>query len=151
MAKRQTATEPIKDAVSLSELKSQSEILFPDMTTMLNRYGLGDSIGKDYTGTDAVSVETAAEFLTRYDEDKAVKSAKWSRYQEYLQERRAKLAQKRREKAQKQREAFEAQQKKLTDQARKDAARKLAAIEAAAAKSEEAKPLSFSEWERKNG
>ena len=148
--KKTTTPDESQKLVSLDDLRVESGIIDPSIQTMLDRYGLGDAITQDYKGESAVPVETASEFLGRYEEAKTVKSAAWQAYQAYLQERRAKLQQKRREKAQKRREAFEARQKKMTEQARKAAAAKQAAIDAAA-KPEEDKPLSFSEWEKRHG
>ena len=150
MAKKQTGPKVIAEAITLDELRVKTGILDPTIQTMLDRYGYGDEIGEDYKGDSAVPVETASEFLGRYEEAKTVKSARWQAYQAYLQERRAKLQQKRREKAEKQREAVEARQKKWADETRKNAARKQAAIDAAA-QPEEAQPLSFDEWEKKHG
>ena len=89
MAKK-TEPQPIKEAmVTLDDLRQQSGILAPDMTTMLGRYGFGDHIGENYAGKASVPIETAAEFLGKLESARDVKSRRWTAYQAYLQERRA--------------------------------------------------------------
>jgi len=72
MAKKTSDPQPIMDAVTLVDLRLQSEILDPSMEVMLGRFGLGNKIGENYAGESAVPVETAAEFLGKYDEAKNV-------------------------------------------------------------------------------
>lgn len=155
MAKKTSEPQPIENAVTLDDLRQQSEILAPDMPTMLGRFGFGSSIGENYAGEAAVPIETAAEFLGKLESAKNVKSRRWTAYQAYLQERRAEIAAKRREKAQKQREALIARGKKVAESAAKAKAKAKAEAEAVlaaeAAKNADEEPLTFDEWQANNG
>ncbi len=152
MAKKKTELEVIENAVTLDDLRISSGILSPDMTVMLDRYGYGDQIGENYEGKSSVPVETAAEFLGKFNSANDIKSKRWTAYQAYLQKRRAELAAKRREKTQKQQDALIAREKKMVEQAAKARADvKAAALAAEAAKNPDEEPLSFDDWEAKYG
>ena len=150
MAKK-VETQLIKERVTLDQLKVQSGIIAPDMTEMLSRYGYGDHIGENYEGKSSIPVETAAEFLGKFNSASDIKSKRWTAYQAYLQKRRAELAAKRREKTQKQQDALIARDKKVAEQVAKAKAEvKAAAIAAEAAKNDD-EPLTFDEWDAKYG
>lgn len=78
----------ISDAVTLDELKRQSQILEPPIEVMLERFGYGNVIGVNDTGFAAVPVEVAAQFLGAYEDATASRARQRSTYEKFLMERR---------------------------------------------------------------
>ncbi len=82
----------IPDAMTLAELRRQSQVYEPPIETMLERFGFADQIGVDATGAVAVPVEVASEFLGAYQEATASRVRKRSAYESFIRERKVDIA-----------------------------------------------------------
>ena len=78
----------ISDAVSLYELKAQSQIVEPPIEVMLERFGYGKDIGVNDVGMAAVPVEVAAQFLNTYEQARVSRSHQRNAYEGFLRERK---------------------------------------------------------------
>ncbi len=85
MAKKKTE---ISDAVTLRELKAQSQIMEPPIEVMLERFGYAEQIGVNDTGQAAVPVEVASEFLGDYQKANGSRARQRSAYEAFLRERK---------------------------------------------------------------
>ena len=78
----------ISDAVTLDELKRQSQIVEPPIEVMLERFGFAGEIGVNDYGFATVPVEVAAQFLGAYEDATASRARQRSAYEKFLNERR---------------------------------------------------------------
>ena len=82
----------IADAMTLDELRRQSQVYEPPIEVMLERFGFADAIGVNDTGGAAVPVEVASEFLGAYQEATASRARQRSAYEAFLMERKVNIA-----------------------------------------------------------
>jgi hypothetical protein len=82
----------IADAMTLDELRRQSQVYDPPIEVMLERFGFADQIGVNATGGVAISVEVASEFLGAYEASKTSRARKRSAYEAFLRERKMDIA-----------------------------------------------------------
>ncbi len=82
----------IADAMTLAELQRQSQVYDPPIETMLERFGFADEIGVNDTGSAAVPVEVASEFLGAYEATKTSQVRQRSAYEAFLRERKVEIS-----------------------------------------------------------
>ncbi len=84
--------QKIEDAVTLAELTRRSQIVEPPIETMLERFGFADEIGVNDTGSAAVPVEVASEFLGAYEAKKTSRVRQRSAFEAFLRERKVEIS-----------------------------------------------------------
>ncbi len=82
----------IADAMTLAELQRQSQVYDPPIETMLERFGFADEIGVNDTGSAAVPVEVASEFLGAYEATKTSRVRQRYEYEKFLRERKVAIS-----------------------------------------------------------
>ena len=82
----------IADAMTLAELQRQSQVYDPPIETMLERFGFADEIGVNDTGSAAVPVEVASEFLGVYEATKTSRVRQRHEYERFLRERKVAIS-----------------------------------------------------------
>ncbi len=87
-----TKKKEISDAITLYELKAQSQIMEPPIEVMLERFGYGDEIGVDGTGAAAIPVEVASEFIGAYEASNTSRARQRAGYEVFLRERKMDIA-----------------------------------------------------------